>query len=67
LQDRKGRPVAVERYGRPPAPQPRPEPRQERHPERREKRPGKFTRAPGRNRSPDRASGPRPRQPRGGK
>jgi pseudouridine synthase len=71
LQDRKGRPVAVERYGRPPTPQPRPEPRQERHPERhqerREKRPGKFTRAPGRNRSPDRASGPRPRQPRAGK
>ncbi len=63
LQDRKGRPVAVERYGQPPAPQPRQEP----HKERREKRPSRFARAHGRNRSPDRASGPRPRQPRGGK
>jgi 23S rRNA pseudouridine2605 synthase len=79
LQDRKGRPVAVERYGQPPAPQPRQEPRegpgkeprqkrhQERHQERREKRPSRFPRAHGRNRSPDRASGPRPRQPRGRK
>ena len=75
LKDRKGRPVAVERYGQPPAPQPRQEPRQEkhqekrheRHQERREKRPGGFPRAHSRNRSPDRASGPRPRQPRGRK
>jgi 23S rRNA pseudouridine2605 synthase len=71
LQDRKGRPIAVERYGQPPARQPFQEPRQEaqqdRHQERREKRPSRFPRAHGRNRSPDRASGPRPRQPRGRK
>jgi 23S rRNA pseudouridine2605 synthase len=79
LQDRKGRPVAVERYGQPSAPQPRQEPhqesrrqprqerRQEPHQDRREKRPGKFPRAHSRNRSPDRASSPRPRQPRGRK
>ena len=71
LQDRKGRPVAVERYGRPPAPQPRPEPRQEKHQgprqQQRDKRPGGFPRARSRNRSPDRGSGPRPRQPRGRK
>ena len=75
LQDRKGRPVAVERYGQPPAPQPRREPRegpgkerrQEGRQDRHEKRPSRFPRAHGRNRSPDRASGPRPRQPRGRK
>jgi 23S rRNA pseudouridine2605 synthase len=67
LRDRKGRPVAVERYGQPPAPQPRREPRQERRIEPREKLPGKYQRAHGRSRSPDRASGPRPRQPRGRK
>ncbi len=63
LRDRKGRTVAVERYGEPPPQQPRPEP----HKERREKRPSRFSRDHGRNRSPDRASGPRPRRPRGGK
>jgi len=57
LQDRKGRPVAVERYGRPAAPQSR-----EQRPE---QRPGKYPRTRGRARSPDRASGPRPRHPRG--
>ena len=71
LQDRKGRPVAVERYGQPPAPQARQVPRQGARQERREepgeKRPSKYQRAHGRNRSPDRASGPRPRQPRGRK
>jgi len=52
LADRKGRHVAVERYGEPPPMQPRkPESRKAgRH---------------GRRRSPDRASGPRPRHPRG--
>jgi 23S rRNA pseudouridine2605 synthase len=56
LTDRKGRPVAVERYGQPPVKQP---PRQnllEGAP--------KGGR-PGRRHSADRASGPRPRQPRG--
>jgi 23S rRNA pseudouridine2605 synthase len=59
LQDRKGRRVAVERYGQPPAREPR-EPG-------REVRPHKFPRAQGRHRSPDRASGPRPRKPQGKK
>ncbi len=52
VSDRTGRPVAVERYGKPPAQQP---PRRE-APER--------GRHGGRRRSPDRASGPRPRHPR---
>ncbi len=52
LEDRKGRSIAVERYG---------EPKSE---ERREERTGKYPPARGRRRSPDRASGPRPRQPK---
>ncbi len=63
VQDRKGRPVAVERYGQPPVQ----EPREAMSKERRGKRPSRFSRAQSRHRSPDRASGPRPRQPRGGK
>jgi 23S rRNA pseudouridine2605 synthase len=59
LTDRKGRPVAVERYGEPPTNEtPRSEPKRE--------RPG--SRDGGRHRrrrGADRASGPRPRQPRG--
>jgi 23S rRNA pseudouridine2605 synthase len=51
LQDRKGRPVPVERYGQPPVKEP---PRQE-FSERGHR---------GRRRSPDRAAGPRPRNPR---
>ncbi len=54
LKDRKGRPVTVERYGQQPPPQAA-----------REDRKSKPPRAPGRHRPPDRASGPRPRQPRG--
>ena len=54
LQDRKGRPVAVERYGQPPSQQPR------------EERKNKHTQARSRHRSSsDRASGPRPHHPRG--
>ncbi len=53
LQDRKGRPVAVERYGKPKV-----EARQK-------ERPSRQQRPQGRRRSPDRASGPRSRQPRG--
>jgi len=53
LQDRKGRRFAVERYGNP-KPQ-----------ERREKPPSGPSRPRGRRGSADRASGPRPRQPRG--
>jgi len=56
-KDRKGRPIAVERYGKPPVQETRQEPRQE--------RPTRNPRSPGRRRSPDRAAGPRPRQPRG--
>jgi 23S rRNA pseudouridine2605 synthase len=63
VADRKGRPIAVERYGKPPAQEPREAMSKERH----GKRPSRFSRAPSRHRSPDRASGPRPRQPRGGK
>jgi 23S rRNA pseudouridine2605 synthase len=55
LHDRKGRPVAVERFGTPP----------EQEPPRRE--PRRAQRSHGRRRSPDRASGPRPRHPRGQK
>ena len=52
LTDRKGRRVLVERFGQPaPIQQSRPEE-------------GKASRH-GRRRSPDRASGPRPRRPRG--
>jgi 23S rRNA pseudouridine2605 synthase len=58
LTDRKGRPVAVERYGQPPAKEPREERPQRGRPERGRHRP---------RRSTDRASGPRPRQPRGGR
>jgi len=63
LHDRKGRPVAVERYGQPPAPQAP----GEAHKDRREKGLGRSSRVHGRRRSPDRASGPRPRRPRGEK
>ncbi len=63
LHDRKGRPVAVERYGEPPPQQPRQQPPKEP----RSKRPSRYSRAQGRNRSPDRAFGPRPRRPRGEK
>jgi 23S rRNA pseudouridine2605 synthase len=56
LTDRKGRRVPVERHGQPP-------PRQEPHKEpRREERGGKPRRG---RRSADRASGPRPRHPKG--
>jgi len=58
LTDRKGRPVAVERYGQPPVQKTVQEPPQRDAPQR-----GRH----GRRRSPDRASGPRPRQPRGGR
>ncbi|HTZ01167.1 MAG TPA: pseudouridine synthase [Xanthobacteraceae bacterium] len=51
LQDRKGREVVVERWGSPPKAEPPEEPR--------------APRRSGRRRSPDRAGGPRPRQPRG--
>jgi 23S rRNA pseudouridine2605 synthase len=67
LLDRKGRPVAVERHGQPPARQPREERQHERHEGRREQRPGRQAGVRGRRRSADRASGPRPRQPRGSK
>jgi 23S rRNA pseudouridine2605 synthase len=67
LQDRKGHPVAVERYGQPPAQKPRQERRQEQSKEQSKARPSKFSRAHSRRRSPDRAAGPRPRQPRGRK
>jgi 23S rRNA pseudouridine2605 synthase len=53
LTDRKGRPVAVERYGHPVPQKPR------------EERTSKPARVPGRHRSADRASGPRPHHPRG--
>ena len=54
LKDRKGRPVAVERYGRPPPQEPR------------EERKNRYPQARGRHRSSsDRASGPRPHHPRG--
>ena len=49
--DRKGRAVAIERYGTP-------------RPEETQRPPDKFRRA-GRRRAPDRAFGPRPRHPRG--
>jgi 23S rRNA pseudouridine2605 synthase len=52
LQDRKGRAVSVERWGKAPEPEQRQEPPQ---------------RPRGRRRSPDRTGGPRPRQPRGRK
>jgi len=52
LSDRKGRSVAVERYGEPPPPKPR------------EERKSRFSGARGRHRSADRAAGPRPRRPR---
>ena len=55
LRDRKGRAVTVERWGKVPAP------------EQREDRPQRAQRPRGRGRSPDRASGPRPHQPRGRK
>jgi 23S rRNA pseudouridine2605 synthase len=54
LTDRKGRPVPIERYGERPREEPAaPPPRREGH-----------KRDWGRRRAPDRASGPRPRQPR---
>jgi len=53
LQDRKGREVVVERWGSPPKAEPP------------EERPQRAPRRSGRRRSPDRAGGPRPRQPRG--
>jgi 23S rRNA pseudouridine2605 synthase len=55
LRDKKGRRVTVERYGTAPAPE-RVDARADRIPQHR-----------GRRRSSDRASGPRPRQPRSGK
>jgi 23S rRNA pseudouridine2605 synthase len=67
LQDRKGRRVAVERYGQPKAQEQREVGREERRQERHQERPSKNSRAHGRRRSPDRASGPRPRNPRGGR
>ena len=64
LTDRKGRPVAVERFGTPPQPEERPRaPEGKRHGERRGGKPGKFGKPgqkPRSRRSPDRASGPRP-------
>jgi 23S rRNA pseudouridine2605 synthase len=54
LKDRKGRPVAVERYGQPPTQQPR-EDRKNKSPQTRSRR----------RSSSDRASGPRPHHPRG--
>jgi len=54
--DRKGRPVLVERYGQPPTQEPVQEPP-------RQERSGRGRRR--RHRSPDRASGPRPRHPQG--
>jgi 23S rRNA pseudouridine2605 synthase len=51
LTDRKGRGIAVERHGQPPVREP---------PQKREEKRGRH----GRRRSPDRAAGPRPRQPR---
>ncbi len=62
LTDRKGRSVAVERHGQPPA---RDEPQQASRERRWEKRGRPQRGKHGRRRSPDRASGPRPRQPRG--
>jgi 23S rRNA pseudouridine2605 synthase len=53
LMDRKGRRVPVERHGQPPVK------------ERRGERPNKSPPKRGRRRAPDRASGARPRQPRG--
>jgi 23S rRNA pseudouridine2605 synthase len=58
LTDRRGRFVPVERYGQPPAKEPREERPQRGRPQRSRHRP---------RRSPDRASGPRPRQPQGRK
>jgi 23S rRNA pseudouridine2605 synthase len=55
LQDRKGRAVTVERWGKVP------------EPEASEERPHRPQRPRGRRRSPDRTGGPRPRQPRGRK
>jgi 23S rRNA pseudouridine2605 synthase len=52
VSDRKGRPVLVERYGQP-------APSEQKKPQERKFNPR------GRRRSPDRASGPRPRSPRG--
>ena len=67
LQDRKGRPVAVERYGQPPAQEQRQERHDERHDEQRKERPRGHPGSRARHRSADRASGPRPRHPRGRK
>jgi len=70
LTDRKGRHVAVERYGKPPAPE---MPREESGKqfgksgrfERASERPGKRPHKPsGRRRAPDRARGARPRRPK---
>ena len=58
VTDRKGRPIAVERYGQPPAAEP-PRPHEPRDGKRRDKR-GPS----GRRRAPDRAAGARPKQPR---
>jgi 23S rRNA pseudouridine2605 synthase len=52
LTDRKGRPVPVERHGQPPPREP---------PQKQPEKPSRYGR---RRSSPDRASGPRPRQPR---
>ena len=57
LTDRKGRRVAVERHGEPPV--------REVPQEKREQRGRNKYGKPSRRHSPDRASGPRPRQPRG--
>jgi 23S rRNA pseudouridine2605 synthase len=56
LTDRKGRPIVVERHGQPPV---REQPQKDY-----EKRGRPKHGKPGRHRSPDRASGPRPRHPR---
>jgi 23S rRNA pseudouridine2605 synthase len=63
LKDRKGRPVAVERYGQPPQRAPREEPNNKSPRSRSGRR--SPDRAAGRHRSSDRASGPRPHHPRG--
>jgi 23S rRNA pseudouridine2605 synthase len=63
LKDRKGRPVAVERYGQPPQRAPREEPKNKSPRSRAGHR--ASDRASGRHRSSDRASGPRPHHPRG--
>jgi 23S rRNA pseudouridine2605 synthase len=63
LTDRKGRPVPVERHGQPPV---RELPAGERDQPDRRGRPQRGGHGkPSRRRSPDRASGPRPRHPRG--